>query len=327
MSSERTQHDYSDVQKYERHRELVRRYHPDAGNEGEPERIRRVNAACRSKATFVMNVLLMCIAAIGPPAGQAVARNQSAPRIFHTRTERAPVITVVYDNNPSGKGMETAWGFSCLVQGMEKTVLFDTGGDGKVLLANMERLGIVPREIDAVVVSHIHGDHTGGLHALLAENRQILAYLPDSFPVSFFRDTKRHGTKVIAVKGPMKICDGVYSTGELGDSPREQSLVVDTARGLVIITGCAHPGIERIVRAVKERFGGEIFLVLGGFHLAAKGREEIDAVIAGMKALGVRCVAPCHCTGDMARSLFKKAFGAGYIDSGVGTVIDTGRLR
>jgi 7,8-dihydropterin-6-yl-methyl-4-(beta-D-ribofuranosyl)aminobenzene 5'-phosphate synthase len=280
-----------------------------------------------SMVHIIINVLLLFLVILGFAVHQGDARNQSVSFSSQGQSLRTPVITVIYDNNPSVKGMETAWGFSCLVKGMEKTVVFDTGGDGKRLLATMDRLGIDPREIDAVVVSHIHKDHAGGLQALLAENRQILVYLPDSFPKSFIQATKKHGTKVIAVKGPMKICDGVYSTGELGISPREQSLVVRTARGLVIITGCAHPGIERIVRTVKERFGGEIFLVLGGFHLTAKGREEIAAVIAGIKALGVRYVAPCHCTGDLAGRIFKKAFEAGFIDTGVGKVIDTGRLR
>jgi 7,8-dihydropterin-6-yl-methyl-4-(beta-D-ribofuranosyl)aminobenzene 5'-phosphate synthase len=267
-----------------------------------------------SKTSIVIAVLLSCIITVGLAARQADARNQTVPQSSHSHSSRMPLIMVVYDNNPYAKGMETAWGFSCLVKGMEKTVLFDTGGDGRRLLSNMSRLGISPREIDAVVLSHIHGDHTGGLHALLAKNRQILTYLPESFPGSFFR-------------GPMKVCDGVYSTGELGTSPREQSLVVSTAKGLVIITGCAHPGIVRIVHTVKERFGGEVFLVLGGFHLSASGREEIEAVIAGMKALGVRYVAPCHCTGDTARNIFMKAFGAGFIDTGVGKIIDTGGLR
>jgi len=272
-------------------------------------------------------ILLLFMVAPGLSGRTVDARGTTAADSFQLRNSRSPVVTIVYDNKPSRKGMETAWGFSCLVEGMEKTVLFDTGGDAKVLLSNMGRLGIVPREIDAVVVSHIHDDHTGGLYALLAENRQLFAYLPDSFPKSFFRDVKRSGATVIAVREPLKICDRVYSTGELGDSLREQSLVVATGRGGVVITGCAHPGIERIVRTVKERFGGEIFLVLGGFHLAAKGKREMDEVIAAMKALGVRYVAPCHCTGDAARKRLREAFGPCFIEAGAGKVIDPGRLQ
>lgn len=280
-----------------------------------------------AKANVVINLLLMYFGTIGLTVCQADALNLSLSHSSKSHSLCAPVITVIYDNNPSSKGLETAWGFSCLVQGMEKTVLFDTGGDGRRLLTNMRGLGISPREIDAVVVSHIHKDHAGGLPALLMENRQILVYLPDSFPKSFFRDTKKHGTQVIAVRESTKICDRVYSAGELGDSPQEQSLVVSTAKGLVIITGCAHPGIERIVRVVKEKFGGEILLVLGGFHLSASKSGQIEASIAGLQALGVRYVAPCHCTGNTARDLFKKAFGAGFIDAGVGKVIATVHLR
>jgi 7,8-dihydropterin-6-yl-methyl-4-(beta-D-ribofuranosyl)aminobenzene 5'-phosphate synthase len=234
-----------------------------------------------------------------------------------------PIITVVYDNNPYRDGLETAWGFSCLVKGTDKTILFDTGVDGRLLLANMRKLGIAPREIDAVVISHIHRDHVGGLNSLLKGNRQIITYLPGSFPDTFKQDVEKQGAKAFSVHGPVKICDDVYSTGELGTNPREQSLVVRTARGLVIITGCAHPGIERVVRTAKERFGGEVLLVLGGFHLTGSSKGDIETVIAGLKKLEVRHVAPCHCTGDAARMLFMQAYRKGFIDVGDGAAIDT----
>jgi 7,8-dihydropterin-6-yl-methyl-4-(beta-D-ribofuranosyl)aminobenzene 5'-phosphate synthase len=254
------------------------------------------------------------------PLGSNYASGEPTTRLM-------PTITVVYDNNPYREGLETAWGFSCLVKGTDKAILLDTGGDGRVLLANMRKLEISPREIDAVFISHTHRDHVGGLHYLLKENRQITTYLPGSFPDSFKRDVEKHGSEAISVHGTVKICDGVYSTGELGTAPREQSLVVRTARGLVIVTGCAHPGIERVVRMARERFGGEVLLVLGGFHLTGKSKAEIEAVITGLKKLGVRHVAPCHCTGDAARMLFMQAYSEGFIDAGVGKVIDTEGLR
>lgn len=240
---------------------------------------------------------------------------------------RMPTITIVYDNNPHRVGLATGWGFSCLVQGMQKTVLFDTGGDGRLLLANMKKLGIGPREIDAVVISHLHGDHVEGLQTLLSVNRQITTYLPESFPEPFKEMVKKQGARMVTVQGPVKICADLFSIGELGKTPREQALVVRTRRGLVIVTGCAHPGIERVVRTAKERFGADVLLVLGGFHLTGSSRSEIAAVIAGLKKLGVRHVAPCHCTGGAARKLFKRAYGPGFVDLGVGKVVDTQELR
>ena len=279
------------------------------------------------KVFFITLLLTVCNGSFMQAVSSGSGTNPLTRPVSDKPSPQMPTFTFVYDNNPYRKGLETAWGFSCIVKGTDKTVLFDTGGDGKVLLANMGKLGIAPREIDAVVISHIHGDHAGGLNSLLRENRRIVTYLPGSFPEPFRRDVEKQGAKADSVHGPVKICDDVYSTGELGTEPGEQSLVVHTAKGLIIVTGCAHPGIVGVVRMVRERFGGEVLLVLGGLHLTGSGKGEIEAVITALKKLGVRHVAPCHCTGDTARMLFKQAFREGFIDSGVGTVIDTESLR
>ncbi|HBG04081.1 MAG: hypothetical protein A2075_08900 [Geobacteraceae bacterium GWC2_58_44] len=112
----------------------------------------------------------------------------------------------------------------------------------------MTKLGFAQGEIDAVVISHLHGDHAGGLQPVLGENRRITIYLPGSFPEPFKEMVKKQGARMVTVQGPVKICADLFSTGELGTTPREQALVIRTGRGLVIVTGCAHPGIERVVR-------------------------------------------------------------------------------
>jgi len=263
---------------------------------------------------------LLCVITPGFAEGGSVA-----PGPAHA--QRMPTITILYDNNPHRAGMESAWGFSCLVQGMEKNVLFDTGGDGRLLLSNMKKLGLAPQEIDAAVISHIHGDHAAGLKTLLKRNKRLVAYLPASFPECFLREVKTEGVRVVPVREGVQICADAFSTGELGTTPREQALVLRTARGLVIVTGCAHPGIEKIVRTAREQFKGEVLLVLGGFHLGKSGDAEVARVIAGLQKLGVRHVAPCHCTGEAARKLFQQAFGTNFIHAGVGTVISTEGLR
>jgi 7,8-dihydropterin-6-yl-methyl-4-(beta-D-ribofuranosyl)aminobenzene 5'-phosphate synthase len=233
-----------------------------------------------------------------------------------------PIITVVFDNNPYKKGLETGWGFSCLIKGMEKTVLFDTGADGSILLDNMEKLGIDPEVVDTLVLSHAHSDHVGGVYSFLQKNRKVTIYLPESFPESFKDHMRQYGAHIIEVKESVEILEEVYSTGEMGPGLKEQSLIIRTLNGMVIITGCAHPGIVNIVKRAKELFDDEVLLVMGGFHLMGKSRSEVDTIISDMKKLGVRYVAPCHCTGDKARKLFQQSYREHFISIGVGKRID-----
>src|SRR4030043_178853 len=118
-------------------------------------------------------------------------------------------ITIVCDNNPYKEGLETGWGFSCLICGAEKTNLFDSGPGGS-LLGNMEKMAIEPSEIDDVVLSHIHQDHTGGLESFLEKNSDVTVYLPDSFPTKLKDSVRRYGTKVVDVEQPTNICKNVY---------------------------------------------------------------------------------------------------------------------
>ena len=235
-------------------------------------------------------------------------------------------ITVVYDNNPYKQELETDWGFAAAITGIEKTILFDTGG-GQLLLDNMEKLAIEPANVDMVVLSHIHGDHTGGLGSFLEKNPNVTVYLPVSFPKKFKDNARNSGAKIIEVKESLQICENVYSTGQLGKWLKEQSLIVRTDKGLVVITGCAHPGIVNIVNKAKELMKDDILLVMGGFHLEWATKGRIEKIISAFKQLGVHYVGPCHCSGHKARSLFEKHFGSNYINIGAGKVITLTDLR
>jgi 7,8-dihydropterin-6-yl-methyl-4-(beta-D-ribofuranosyl)aminobenzene 5'-phosphate synthase len=230
-------------------------------------------------------------------------------------------ITVVYDNYPYKKGLKTAWGFSCLVRGWDKTILFDTGGNGHLLLANMEELDIDPQEIEMVVLSHIHGDHVGGLAPLLQRHHKVTVVIPPSFPTDFKAEIRRFGSLVQEAEGFTEICRDVYSTGEMGTRIKEQSLVLRTAQGLIVITGCAHPGVVQIAEATKAHFKEAILLVMGGFHLSGKSRREIQGIVAKLRALGVKNVGPCHCSGEMAREIFHERYGTACVPVGVGMEI------
>ena len=230
-------------------------------------------------------------------------------------------LTIIYDNNLYNEKLETRWGFSCLVEGLEKTILFDVGGDGSVLLRNMEKLKIAPREIDVVILSHIHYDHIGGLSDFLRKNPLVTVYMPSSLPRSVKDKVKNAGAKLIEIRRPTEICKNAYSTGELGTWIKEESLIMKTSKGLVIITGCAHSGVVNIVKKAKEMLKSRVYLVLGGFHLCWMNTWQIKGIVNGIEKEKVEKVAPCHCSGDLARKLFKKAYGKDFILVGCGKKI------
>ena len=209
-------------------------------------------------------------------------------------------ITLIYDNELYAKGLKSDWGFSCLVEGESiPRILFDTGANGSILLHNMERLNIDPLSIDMVVISHAHWDHTGGLSHFLNKNREAKVYIPGS--CSEPGDAK----EVIRVKQPLEICPGVCSTGELMGI--EQSLCVETEKGLVVIAGCSHPGVENILNSASQ-FGSP-YALIGGLH----GFSQFDAV----KDLCLIC--PCHCT--QYKSEIKSLYPKKYVDGGAGKII------
>jgi 7,8-dihydropterin-6-yl-methyl-4-(beta-D-ribofuranosyl)aminobenzene 5'-phosphate synthase len=229
-------------------------------------------------------------------------------------------ITTVCDNTTLDKNLRSGWGFACWVETEETTTLFDTGGDGARFLENVATLDLDMQSIDAVALSHAHGDHTGGLAALLNKGVRPTVYVPRSFPQRFKADVSSL-TRLVEVGGPTEIRPRIYTTGELGRGIVEQALAVETLEGLVVITGCAHPGVVKMVRAAKAIGKGEVALVMGGFHLGGVSRKRINRIIADFRDLGVQRVAPCHCTGQRAMNMFASAFGENYIRNGVGRVI------
>ncbi len=225
-------------------------------------------------------------------------------------------IISVYDNYRAKPGLETAWGFACVVKTAQNTILFDTGGDSGILLANMKKTGVSPSSVDKVVISHIHGDHAGGLRGFLQVNSRVTVFIPASFPESVKSMTAESGAVVKEVSGPRKICGRVYTTGELYGPPPEQSLIIDCRKGLIIITGCAHPGIVRIVEKAAEFMKTEdIYLVMGGFH------HPPVSVVRKFREMGVEKAAPSHCTGDRVRKAFAEEYGKDFVKYGTGKVI------
>lgn len=237
-----------------------------------------------------------------------------------------PVIKVIYNNIVDDEKFEGRWGFSCVIEGLEKTILFDTGGIGELLMENMEKMGVDPASIDLVVLSHFHNDHYGGLERFLEENSEVMVFAPRSFPEEWEKELREKKIKLIEVSGPMIICKDVFTTGEMGSEIIEQSLLIKTVRGTVVITGCAHPGIVSIVEKATDLSGKQAFLAMGGFHLRDCSDEELEQVLRRFHDLGVIYCGASHCTGDVQIAAIKEAYGGRYVNAGVGSIIDVGKF-
>ena len=158
---------------------------------------------------------------------------------FPVQAEKVnPEITLisVYDNYQVDPKLKTAWGFATIIKTPQELILFDTGGNSEILLSNMEKLSINPASIKKVVISHIHGDHVGGLEDFLERNSNVTVFIPSSFPKSVKNMIIQKGANFVEVSAPGKISDFAYTTGELYGPPKEQSLIINSKKGLVVIT-------------------------------------------------------------------------------------------
>ncbi len=234
-------------------------------------------------------------------------------------------MTVLYDNYVAAEGTKAEWGFSCLIQGTEKTVLFDTGGNPDIFRHNVEHLSVDLNTVDAVVLSHDHWDHIGALPVVFETNTKAPIYIPSGFPLDFIRKVEVAGARPVPVNEAVAVCDHVYLTGQMGTDIKEQSLIVNTPAGLVIVTGCAHQGIVNIIKKAKELLNRDVYLVFGGFHLMEHSEEQVEAIIKDFKELGVKKCGATHCTGDCAIQQFKDAYGDDYVEIGTGRVLRFGK--
>ena len=231
------------------------------------------------------------------------------------------IVTVIYDNYVHTEGMKADWGYSIVVRGLDKTVLYDAGARPEIFESNFKKMGVDPSSIDAVVFSHEHGDHIGGISAFVKMKTGIPVIMPDAFPPQFKQKMADSGMKPLMVKEPAMICEHLYTSGVFDFPLAEQALVLDTKKGLVVMTGCSHPGITDMLKDIKAKFNKTPYMVFGGFHLLNKSDEEMEEIIAEMKSLGVARCGATHCTGDRQIRLFKEAFGENYFELGAGNTI------
>jgi len=245
-------------------------------------------------------------------AGTAAATQEGKPEAIR--------LTVLYDNTAAVDGVQADWGFACLVETAGKTVLFDSGTKADILGGNAKALGVDLSRVDMLVFSHEHGDHTGGLSLVLDKLRgkDIVVYVPQSFSGKFFQTVEQAGLRPVKVGEFMTIGPGVHVTGEMGGPIKEIGLILDTADGPLLATGCAHPGIVDMIRAGGRSLGREIPIVLGGFHLLDLDDAAINDLVTQFQTLGVKKCGATHCTGEKAIRAFQDAYGPDFLAMGVG---------
>ena len=234
------------------------------------------------------------------------------------------LIDIIFDKDVFDKKFHTGWGVSFLIDGR---ILFDTGEKGSWLIDNLKYQNINFNSLETVVISHDHWDHTGGLWDLLKASPKLEVYACPNFSRGFKKKVESSGSQLIEAAKNTEISENICTTGEIEGRyllryMPEQALVLKTSNGITVLTGCAHPGIIKIIENVKENVGENIYLVLGGFHLLDKFNNEIIRIINEFKRLGIKKVAPTHCTGDPAIKLFKQAYANNFIEVKVGQVIE-----
>ncbi len=276
------------------------------------------------------------------------------------RADGPAQVTVLFDAFGSDPALKKDWGFSALVEYGGKRILFDTGNNAEVFAHNVKAKGIDLTKLDFVVMSHRHGDHTSGLNHLLKVNPGVKIYAPQenfgvfgaALPGSFYRraeslptemryydgkapETLRFGTpwpegNFSWVTKTTEVAPGVHLIllpGKWGVDleVKEVSLAIDTPDGLVVIVGCSHSEIEKIVAEAKAVTGKSVHLVVGGTHLLPAKDDQIAAIATNLRDnLKVAFIAPGHCTGEPAFAALKAAFGDKYIYAGLGSTIVLG---
>ncbi|MEO8166505.1 MAG: MBL fold metallo-hydrolase [Betaproteobacteria bacterium] len=286
--------------------------------------------------------------------------DHAAPPMQVARTATPARVTVLYDAFGKDSSLKKDWGFSALVEVGGKRILFDTGNNSDIFAHNVKTKGVDLTRLDFVVITHRHGDHIGGLNYLLSVNPTVPIYAPKenfgifgaSLPGTFYRrndslppemryydgkppDTLHFGTpwpeaKFTWITETTEIAPGMHLILLKGPwgvdlDVMELSLAIDTPEGIVLLVGCSHPTIEKIVAAAKAAINKPVHLLLGGLHLLPANDAETQRIANALHDK-VEWIAPGHCTGEPAFEILQKTFGDRFLYAGLGTTIALGPL-
>jgi len=233
-------------------------------------------------------------------------------------------IKVLFNSLGVQEDLSVGWGLSFLI---DNRVLFDTGSKGEFLKNNINKLKVDCSSLESVVISHDHWDHTGGLLEVLKVNPDIKVYGCSGFSVDFKSKMSEGSSNYFEIDDFSRIATGIYTTGEMigtykGDNISEQALIIKTEKGVSVVTGCAHPGIIKILEKVKSQLSiKEFYAVFGGFHLKEFSIKEIEAIADKFIDFKVNKVGATHCSGDKAEKCFQDVYKDNFLSLRVGDVV------
>jgi 7,8-dihydropterin-6-yl-methyl-4-(beta-D-ribofuranosyl)aminobenzene 5'-phosphate synthase len=266
-------------------------------------------------------------------------------------------VTILYDSFGKSPSLTMDWGFAALVEYGGKRILFDTGNNAKIFEHNVKALGVDLRNIDFVVISHRHADHTSGISYLLTVNPKVPIYVPDEPWGLFARGVKNDfyrkdpslpsemryygghppemleagtpwpGANFVPVNERTEVAPGIFIFSGVSTSPgtlelKELTLAIKSPQGVILIVGCSHPGVEHILQEATG-IAPHIDILFGGLHQIQKPDPEVERIAAVLHdQYKLERVAPGHCTGEPEFAALKRAFGNHYVYAGVGSVID-----
>ena len=267
-------------------------------------------------------------------------------------------ITILIDNAATRYELGSEHGLSLWIEYKGKQILFDTG-QSNLLIQNAEKLGIDLSRTDAIVLSHGHYDHTGGLQSVLELAPRAVIY---SHPVAIesrysckgfnvqpigMPDTAKQAIKnreVVWTEKPVQICNGVGVTGQIprkndfedvggafftdkkcrkaDDFLDDQALFIESPDGVIVVCGCAHSGVVNTLDYISELTNqNRINAIIGGMHLVNADTYRIEKTISVFKKYDVQKIAPLHCTGREAMEKLKSTFAERCLLLGVGDKI------
>jgi 7,8-dihydropterin-6-yl-methyl-4-(beta-D-ribofuranosyl)aminobenzene 5'-phosphate synthase len=267
-------------------------------------------------------------------------------------------ITTLVENSTSRLALQAEHGLSFWIEYGDKHILFDTG-QSDLLIRNAETLGVDLTQTDAIVLSHGHYDHTGGLSTVLNMAPKAQLYLhPAALEPKYCRsipkarsigmpDSARqaiHNHQVIWTESHTQVFDGMRLTGRV---PRvtdfedvggpffldedclepdplldDQALFIESSKGLIVILGCAHAGLVNTLQRISElKRGKKFYAAMGGMHLVNAETERIERTVSALRQHNLQKISPAHCTGDEAVETFRNAFPEQYFDCSVGARI------